>query len=525
MINAHLATGGSGLDTARIVQEPLADFDADGVLIPVLAAEVPSLDNGGVAEDGLSVTWKLKSDVTWSDGEPFTAEDVKFTHEYAVDDTTTAVSQALFAAVSSVDVVDTHTVKINFSEPTPGWYSVFVGGYSPVLPRHILSDYVGEQAVNAPFNLNPVGTGPYIVGEFRPGDEVTFSANPLFREQDKPYFSTVYLKGGGDADGAARAVLQSGEMDFALNLQVQADILASLESSGTGKVIVTPATSVEKILVNMTDPNTEVDGQRSHLGTPHPFQSELPVREAYALALQRDVIAENLFGPAGAPTSNVLIAPPAVNSPNTTWAFDLTKAAQLLDDAGWIQQDGGVRQKADVAMNIVFQTTINPLRQRIQEVYKQALESIDIPVELKSIESSVFFSSDVGNPDTYRHFYADLQMFADGTTSPFPGPYMRLWYGGSDNIPQQENGWTGRNLARWQNADYDRLYEMALSEMDPSTQADLFIQMNDLVVNDVADIPIVERSTLHGASTSLQNIQPTPWAPPTWDIANWTRAS
>ena len=208
--------------------EPLADFDADGKITPILAAEIPSLDNGGVAQDGMSVTWKLKPNVTWSDGQPFTADDVKFTYTFVNDPATTATTAANYDIIASVDSVDPTTVKVTFKKPTPGWFGVFCGDYGRILPQHVLKDSTGAAARNAPFNLKPIGTGPYKVDEFQAGDHVQYSINDKYREADKPFFQTVNLKGGGDATSAARAAIQTGEVDFAWNLQVEWGVLQSI---------------------------------------------------------------------------------------------------------------------------------------------------------------------------------------------------------------------------------------------------------------------------------------------------------
>ena len=343
ILNPHLAQGSKDFNASRLVLEPLADINDKGELVPVLAAEIPSVENGGVSEDAKSVTWKLKKDVKWSDGQPFTSKDVKFTYEYVIDEKTTATTIANYTVIESIETPDDYTVVIRFKDPNPAWMNVFVGPYGRILPQHILKDYVGEKARTAPFNLNPIGTGPYKVKEFKPGDVVVYEMNENYREPDKPYFAQVEFKGGGDATTAAWAVLQTGEVDYAWNLQVEAQVLDQLEKAGVGVVEVIEGVYVERILVNMTDPRKEVDGERSKLGVPHPWQSDLRVRQAYALACQRDVIANTLYGRAGKAASNILVAPECFVSKNTSWKLDLDAAAKLLDEAGWTKGPDGVR--------------------------------------------------------------------------------------------------------------------------------------------------------------------------------------
>ena len=525
ILNSHLAQGTKDYDASRLVLEPLADFDPDGNMAAILAAEIPSLDNGGVAKDGMSVTWKLKKGVTWSDGEPFTADDVKFTYDYVTNEATAATTSGNYVVIDSVESVDANTVKIGFKKPTPGWFGVFCGDYGRILPQHILKDSIGATARTSPFNLKPIGTGPYVVDEFQSGDHVAYSMNEKFRDADKPFFKSVYLKGGGDAGSAARAAIQTGEVDYAWNLQVQWDVLQSLRAdSNPGDVNVSPGTGVERILVNMTDPNKDVNGEKSSLEAPHPFQADLKVRQAYALAIQRDVMATKLYGETGNATSNILVAPTAFASKNTSWKFDIAAANKLMDDAGWAK-NGSVREKGGVQTKIVYQTSVNSLRQNEQEIVKQGFAQIGVDVTIKSIDASVYFSSDAGNVETASHFYADIEMYTNGPTTPYPLDYMVSWYGDPKNLAQKSNSWAGSNVERWTNADYDKAYTDAQTELDPAKQAPLFTTMNDLVVNQVVEIPLIQRNNAQGVSKKLKNLNLSPWVSQLWNIANWTMES
>src|SRR5689334_13805057 len=230
ILNAHLSLATKDVGAVRIYAEPLADFNAQNQLVPILAAEIPSIDNGGVAHDGASVTWKLKSGVKWHDGQPFSASDVAFTFKYLSDPGTSATTLGFYQDVASVEAVAPDTVKVTFKHPVAAWFNPFVGLPAQILPEHVLKDAVGAGAKDAPFNLKPIGTGPYKVSDFKPGDVVTYDLNPDYHEVGKPFFDTVTLKGGGDAASAARAVLQTGEADWAWNLQIEPAVLSSLQS-------------------------------------------------------------------------------------------------------------------------------------------------------------------------------------------------------------------------------------------------------------------------------------------------------
>src|SRR5215831_9862713 len=394
MLNAHLAVGTKDYDAARVVYEPLAAFNRDGEFVPILAAEIPSVDNGGLAQLGTAVTWHLKKDIVWHDGQPFTADDVIFTWEYAADPAAGAVTSGSYHNIARIDKRDDYTVTVVFKEPTPFWYDAFFGSRGHILPKHLFATYKGQNSRNAPYNLTPVGTGPYKIVDFKPGDVALYEINPHYHVPNRPFFDTVELKGGGDAASAARAVLQTGEYDFAWNLQLEKDVVERLEQQGRkGGFRMFPGTSVEHIDLNRTDPWTEVDGERSSLKVPHPLFTDHQVRQALAAAVDRRSIAEQLYGAAGQPTSNYLNTPQQFQSPHTRWEFNLEKAAQLLEEAGWRRGSDGMRQKDGRRMRVVFQTAANPVRQKTQAIVKKALERIGIEVELKVVPSNVFFAS------------------------------------------------------------------------------------------------------------------------------------
>src|SRR5919106_3150661 len=294
LLNPHFAVGTKDQDGSRIFYEPLASWDPDGNLAPILAAEIPSLQNGGVAKDGRSVTWKLKKGVTWHDGKPFTADDCLFTAEFAAVPATASVSIATYKDIK-VDKLDSHTLKVTFSKPTPFWDDPFVGVRGMIIPKHLFEAFKGGKSREAPTNLKPVGTGPYRFVDFKPGDIVRGELNPSYHEPNRPHFDAIEMKGGGDAVSAARAVLQTGEFDYAWNMLVEDDVLKRLEASGRGRVHITPSGAIEMLQLNTTDPWTEVDGERSSAKTRHPTLSDPAVREAMSLLVDRASIQAHIY--------------------------------------------------------------------------------------------------------------------------------------------------------------------------------------------------------------------------------------
>jgi peptide/nickel transport system substrate-binding protein len=525
ILNPHLATGFKDFDAARIVYEPLASYDKNDQLIPFLAAEIPTVENGGIAKDGKSVTWKLKQNVKWADGEPLTAEDVVFTYQFITNPDVASASIEYYSTIEKVEAVDNYTVKITFKDVNPGWAVPFTGQNGMILPKHIFAEYNGANIREAPANQKPIGTGPYQVVEFKAGDIIIYEPNPNYWDTGKPYFKRVELKGGGDAVSAARAVLQTGDADYAYNLQVEGNILKQLEAAGKGKVVANFGPYVERIMLNFTNPNqATAEGERSSIQFPHPFFTDKKVRQAFNLAIDRDTISNQLYGPTGRPTAQILVAPQRYKSDKISYEFNLEKAAALLDEAGWKDSNAnGIRDKNGVEMQVVFQTSVNPVRQKTQEIVKQGLESIGVKVELKSIDASVFFSGDPANTDTLNHFYADLQMLNTGNDSPDPQAHMKWWT--CEEITQKANNWQKSNYARYCNPEYDKLWQQATTELNPQKRAELFQKMDELLSTDVAILPIVDRANTQGVSNRLTGVEPSPWDANTWDIKNWQRSS
>ena len=521
LLNPHFAVGTKDQEGSRIFYEPLAGWDADGNLVPVLAAEIPEIENGTVAPDGKSVTWKLKKDVAWHDGQPFTADDVVFNWEYAADPATAATTIGSYKDIT-VEKIDPLTVRVHFEKPTPFWADAFVGEFGMIIPKHLFEPYKGGNSRDAPANLKPVGTGPYRFVDFKPGDLVKGERNPSYHLPNRPYFDTIEMKGGGDAVSAARAVIQTGEYDYAWNLQVEDEILLKLENGGnaSGRAEIVPGGNIEHIQLNSTDPWTEVDGERSSIKTKHPLFNDPAVRQAMKLLVDRASVEKYIYGRTGIATGNFVNNPPRFVSKNTQWKFNIEKANQLLEQAGWKRGSDGIRAKDGRKLKLVFQTSVNAPRQKNQAIVKQACQKAGIDMELKSVTASVYFSSDTGNPDTYRHFYCDLQMYTTGMNAPDPGVFMRQFL--SSEIASKENKWQGRNICRWRSDDYDKAYQAAEDELDPVKRAALFIAMNDMVVADPGVIPVVYRMGVSGVSHQLR-ARLSGWDNALWDLKNWYR--
>jgi len=531
IVNPHLSPGTKDLSASRITYEPLASFDKDSKLTPFLASEAPSLENGQVAADGTSVTWKLKRDIKWADGEPFTADDVLFTYQYITNPDVKSSSAASYSEVESVEVLDDYSIKVNFKQPTAAWYAPFVGPFGMIIPRHIFEAYNGANFADAPSNLQAVGTGPYFVSEYRKEDvliiggnavstvKIIYEINPYYREPTKPFFSKVELQGGGDLNLAGQAS-KEGKVDFTWNLVLPEDTLVDIESGGKMLVVVKASAFIERIMLNFTDPNKETaDGERSSVQFPHPFLSDLKVRQAISMAINREAIAAP-YGRGGELTTNILTEPAYYASPNNTYEYNPQKAAELLDESGWMDGNGdGIREKDGVELRLVFQTSIQALRKMAQEQVKKDLEAIGFAVELKQIDASIYLGPPKDTTDTRRQFYADFEEFAFSNKSPDPSAYMAGWL--CDQAAQKENDWSLPNWARYCNPEFDALFAQAAAELNPDKRTELFIKMNELLIQDVAVIPLVKLYDPVAVGVDLKGYDFTAWDVEVWNLADW----
>ena len=518
-LNPHYAGGTKDQDASRIFYEPLAGWDSDGNLVPQLAAEIPTRANGGLSADGKSVTWKLKKGVTWHDGKPFTADDVVFTAAYAGDPAAAMVTIGTYKDIK-VSKIDSHTVRIDYPKTTPFWAEALTGVTGLILPKHVFEPFMGAKSRDNPANTKPVGTGPYKIVDFKPGDTLRAEAYAGYHIPNQPFFDALEVKGGGDATSAARAVLQTAEYDVGWNLAVEDEILKRLEAVGKGKMEFKAGSDIEFVSLNVTDPWNEVDGERGSAKSKHPVFQDKVVRDAMSLLIDRKGIQEVIYGRGAVATANFLNNPPRFRSPNTKYEFNIDKAIALLEGAGWKKGADGIRAKGNVKLKFVYQTSVSGPRQKCQAIIKDACTKAGIDLELKSVVASVFFGGDFANPDTYQKFWTDVQMFTTTMGAPDPQFFMEQFT--SSLHSQKANKWASRNLLRWSNKEYDDTFAAAQVEIDPVKRAAMFIKCNDLVVNDGYVIPLFARPRPVGVVNKM-TIHSSAWDSLTWAIGYWTR--
>ncbi len=527
ILNPYLSGGTKDLESASMIVEPLARYDDTGALVPYLAAEIPTVSNGGVSEDLTSITWKLKEGLLWSDGSPVTSTDVAFTAQYCMDPQGGCAQASKFDGVQSVEAIDDLTIKVTFDSPKPNPYGPFAGAQSPIIQAAQFADCLGAKAPECTdANFMPIGTGPFVVTDFRTNDVIQMVANENFREAGKPAFASVTFKGGGDATAAGRAVMETGEFDYAWNMQLAPDVLAAMADGGVGTPISAFGTLVERLEMNLTNPSSDLpEGERATVAHPHPFLSEFDVRHALSMAIDRELLVEVGYGQAGRPTCNLVPGPEIYASTDNTGCLtqDIEGAKALLTGAGWVDSNGdGVREKDGVELKILFQTSTNAVRQDFQALIKENWSEIGVETELRNLDASVFFGGDPGSPDTFQKFYADVEMYANNFDGTDPQAYLAAYRCGGE--PKPDSQWQGENINRFCDPAYDALIDELGATADIDKRGDLARKMNDMLTKETMTIvPLVDRGRVSAIANSLGGYKMNVWDSEMWNIADWHR--
>ncbi|MCP3939813.1 MAG: peptide ABC transporter substrate-binding protein, partial [Actinomycetia bacterium] len=526
--NAYLSTGTKDLLAGSLVLEPLAEVAPDGSLVPALATEIPSAGNGGISDDLTTVTWKIQEGIVWADGSPLTSADVVFTWQYCTDELT-GCSSSGFVGVVDVAADDELTVTITFDGPKPYPFEVFVGYTSPIIQQAQFADCVGEAAAGCSAqNLAPIGTGPYTITDFRPEDVVTYELNPNYRKaaEGKPYFGTVVIQGGGEAEAAARSVLEIGEADYAWNLQVAPEILQPMEAAGNGRVVTSFTANVEHINLNQTSLSSDPPSDYNEGTNPSEFFFENPqLHRALSLAINRDELVEVGYGPTGSPTCNMWPVGSQAST-NNDWCLtqDIAEANRILDeDLGYMDTDGdGVRELPDgTPLEWDYVTSTNAVRQSNQALVETYWAEIGVKANMKNEDAGIFF--DGTSPTSIWSFPWDVEMFTNGSSTSDPAAYLKGWI--TEQIPESSNNYSGDNMPRQANAEYDAIItELSTTPLDDPGLDALVIAANDILVNG-AVIPLIHRGNVSGISLDIEGYgDPNGWDSEYWNVEDWFRA-
>ncbi len=522
LLNPHFAVGTKDQDGSGLFYEPLAGWDPAGNLRLMLAAEIPSIENGGLAKDGTSMVWKLKQGVKWHDGEPFTADDVVFNWAYARDPATAAVTAGSYNRIK-VEKVDQHTVRILFPSPTPFWADAFVGANGMLIPKHLFEPYIGSKSRAAPNNLKPVGTGPYKFKSFNPGDLVTGVINTDYHRPNRPYFDAIEMKGGGDATSAARAVLQTGEYDYAWNLQVEDDVLKRLEGSGHGRATFVEGSGIEHIQINFTDPWKEVDGERASIKTVHPTLSDPKVRQALSLLVDRSSVQKYIYGRAGVDDCEL---------PHRTGAL------RLQGHVLGVQHQEGDRHPRQGRLEAGARRHPRERRQQA-EIRVPDLDQPAAAGDAADHQAGLPEGRHRNRPQVGRRIglfllrrrqqrYLSEILYRPADVRGLTRPNLIRASSCSSSCRRKWRARRTSGRAATSRAGATRTTTASTrqrpTELDPVKRAALFMKLNDLVIDNVVVIPVIFRKGVSGAVNGL-HASLSGWDDDTRDLADWYKTA
>ncbi|MBU6334840.1 MAG: peptide ABC transporter substrate-binding protein [Chloroflexi bacterium] len=531
--NPHLTSASRDFAVARLIYEPLASLDRDAQLVPILAREVPSVAAGTLDPDYRWVIWRLKSGVAWSDGAPFSADDVRFTFQFLTDEAMKSDSQPTYGDVQSVEVIDPLTVRVNFNKPVLNWNQIFTGFRGSILPAHRFAAYLAAGDRDGAAQAEPLGTGPYRFRERRAAETLFFAqelvtterfifdANPSYHQPGKPWFRHIVLRTGFTADEAARLVLapnMTGSADYAWSLASSREFLTELAGRGSGTLLANLGPFVERIALNLTDPTPRTGPPSSPESTTAGYVlADVRVRQAIALAIDRARIL-TLFPPGSELTSNIVVYPERFHSMRPELSYDPARAAALLDEAGWLAGVDGVRRRDGVPLRLTFQVNESGVRLATQQIVVESLRAIGIQVDAIVVPPRLSYSSEI------RRFAAHLEQFNWGSTGPDPIGLLADWT--CDEIPREADGWAGaNNFSRYCDPRFDELLRTARAEADPEQRRQLIIALNDMIMDSAVVVPLVRRADPSAVSRTITGVDLTPWDADLWNVQDWRRVA
>lgn len=507
MLNPMMASQTVASIVSANVLEGLVLIAADGTYQTDLAEEVPSIQNGGVSADGLTVTWKLKKGVTWSDGAPFTSKDVLYTYRVFTTAENPLVFRTGYSEIESVTAADDHTVVAKYKR----LYAPFRNHFAPVLPEHVFG---GNPVIDKhEFNRAPIGTGPFRFKSWASGDNITLERNPNYRETDKPYLDSLIFKFLPSREAAIQA-FKVGEIDVLWNL-AEANI-PEFEAMADSVIQPTPSPRVERLILNTSCPSGPQQGDPT---CPHPVLGALRVRQAIELGIDKKTLVDKLlFGKTTVATS---VIPLGWFAPRLQPAeHNVAQARQLLDDAGWRPGTDGIRVKDGLRARLEFGTTTGDrLREQTQQVIQEQLKDIGIEIEIKNAPSAVILGSWQDNAPRARGNF-DILMWTTNVGGLDPQGHLFTYFHSSQIPNEQSRG--GQNFHRVVDPDIDRALLQADSTLHETARRQAYQTVAERVNADKGHIVLYDRLQIDAYKRYLKgwvvNVHDNNLA---WDSESW----
>ena len=463
-------------EVGKLVFSGLVITGDKGEWLPDLAVEVPTTANGGVTADGLTVTYRLRPGVTWHDGTPFTADDVKFTWQLIMNRQVNIVARDGYDRISAIDTPDKNTVIVRFRE----FYAPYLTLFTTILPKHKLEN---ESNINkASFNRAPIGTGPFKFKEWQVAESIRFEANPAYY-RGKPVLDSIIYRVIPDAN-ILLTQLKAGELDVVSNIGFS--YLEQIKAVNGIRTVITPTMIWEHMDFNLDNPL---------------FQ-DVRVRKAIASAIDRQAIIDNVLkgasGPAYGDQSPLSWAYNPMQQPP---ARDVNAARELLGQAGW--QPGADGIMINNNKKLAFSLTVptgNKLREQTAQKIAEQLKEIGIVVEVRPLDTALFFADTLKN----RQFETAMYAWVAGLDP----DNLNLWH--SRKIPSRANAYDGQNYPGWRNPEIDKLSETGVRTIDVGARKDIYFRIQELLREECPVVPLYFRGNIDAVKTTVVNYQPNP---------------
>lgn len=471
---------------------PLWLANQNGDLVPQLAAEIPTIANGGISKDGLTWRVKLRPNVKWHDGKSFTAKDVKFTFDLLNNQKFRAWSRNGYELMNDIKVESPTEISWKMAKPYAPFISILCWTF--MVPEHILGK--ASDPNTAPFNQSPVGTGPFMWKRRVPGDHITLVANPHFFGVG-PYLEEIVFKYIPDLT-VMFTQFQTGAIDY-IGLQgITADHYDQAKKLRDRTVVVGPAAFVESIMMNLSKPQFK----------------DRAVREALYYGMDNKSIVGQIYYGLPKLTSTYL--------PTQSWAYnphvaphvyDPAKAKAILDAAGWKPGGGGIREKNGVRLSFQNSTTAgNHVREQAQELLQQNWRDIGVEMKIKNMPPAVIW----GNYFNMSH-YETVMVGEDFMTGPDPDVSQFFM---STAIPAK--GGSGQNTMEYDNPRVDKLLQDGATTFDRKSRQKFYWEAAQIIRHDMPLLPIFQYATIEGTKKNLIGYKPSIYVSiNTWNVNTW----
>lgn len=512
-LNPYLAAAPIVRQVADATTAGLTTIDASGNFQPVLAAELPTLANGGVSADFRTVTWRLRPALRWSDGTPLTADDIQFTWEALAHPESGNVLSLGFDLIDQIETPDDLTAVVHYKAMNLAYLQQFSIG---LLPRHATG--APAEMSNWAWNRQPVSAGPFVVSEWTPGERIVMVRNPHYYLLGQPYLDRLIFAITPDTDTQI-ALMAQGEAQIHL-WPGESKELYDQQMAGQAMLAEIPSQWNMALYLNLSKPFDEDPGP----APPHPILGDLRVRQALAHAIDYERIITEV-NPGVAPA----VGPFAYGwygcDQERPYPYDPDKARALLAAAGWLRGEDGIRvaygaryteEGTRFTLHLNGYTNFEPLI-RLEEALVEMFKAVGIEVIVQNDEMGTIFGSYLeGSPRTLGNF--DLLIYDASLPIEPQTALVNAFH--SSEIPSAENP-SGANYSRWVNAAADAALARAGSTVDVAERQAAYCDLATLIAADVPRIHLYRFTEGYGVSKRLSGYQVNMWGSLTWDVQQW----